>query len=488
MSALRLPDARRGRLAQSLVALVAVLLGAALAFGSGDQRIWLAVVLGVAILPMLMLFEDESLLLVVVLVVYLADWLSFDLHLLPAQVAWLIELCLVLLVFRLIGRTRRLAIPAMGPVWLAVGVVALSALTAAMRGAPILVLIAGARAYLRFPLIAGAIIAGGRRVGFAKAWRLLVVIALMQLPVSLVQWVSVGAGDTASGTFGPGGTGVAAVFLSAVGAVYFASRVERATPWQVRLVGLAAIMAPTVVGSAVAAYLLLPVGMVLVVLSDEKRIVGWLLRSLLALLVLAGLTLAGFQASAGLGYMDAGRLLSSAGAVFEYDQQITRSGSLGRLDKIAAAAALAGRGDVEQRALGRGPGMASPSGLGPGFEGPLYADPVVRLLNPSFSTSLLELGWVGLTGLGAAFCLMATAALRRVRAGGDGGRIAQVSLVAASLMIVTAVYTDTWTQPTTAALCWLSFAVVFAVDDESQKRKADGNEGSLDLPDEHRRR
>lgn len=442
----------------------ALLLGLAIGRTGASIGLITAAAFGAAALPLLFIAREKTLVWLLLATVYLGDWLSLDLKILPSQVSWIVELCAIVLLLRLLGKPQTLFARDYVPLWIVLAGVGLSAGLAIFGGAPPMVILAGMRNYLRFPLIAAALLASPGAIGRQSLWRALVIFALVQVPVSIWQLATVGPGDSASGTFGPAGTGIEAIFLCTIVAVLVASRsFQGPSRYAHLLLGLVAFV-PIIVGSGVFAYLLLPVGLVLVLLSDERRLLGWAGRIVALSLVVVAITVTGFAVSRGFGGTDPGSIVSTPAAILRYEQGITQSGgqsgAMGRMDKMGIAFGISARRPLESQIFGSGPGMAAPSSLGAAIEGPLRKDPVVRLLDLSLASGLLELGWFGvLTQLCAygAMALLSILAIRR--RSGAGSPLTQVAMVSSVFMIITSVYAGTWTLAGTAALCWLSFAV-----------------------------
>lgn len=430
-----------------------------LAVQAPGNLIW-AVAFGVAALPALLVSRSRTLLWIILAAVYFGDWLSSDLGLLPTQVGWLIELCAVVLLFRLLGRPERLFAPRLLPLWLYTVAVLAPASAALVAGQSPLVLMVGLRAYLRFPLVGMALAASDDPLDSRETWMALLLVAAVQLPVALYQLGTVGPGDLASGTFGFGGTGIEAVYLCCVTAVLIASRSLENYSWPARLASGALLFAPTVIGSAVVSYLLLPLGLVMVIVSDESQVLGLTMRIAAVSAATLCIALVGFAASRDLGYMDASALLSSPQSILKYDQQVSNAGQLGRLDKARTAVSLSFAGSSIQTVLGWGPGMASPSALGPSFEGPLYRSPVISKLDPSFDTGLLELGWLGTSLSLSAFLSAFIVCIHTLRRNSQTFKpLLQLALVSSAFMVICSPYAGIWIQPGTAALFWVTYAV-----------------------------
>jgi hypothetical protein len=127
---------------------------------------------------------------------------------------------------------------------------------------------------------------------------------------------------------------------------------------------------------------------------------------------------------------------------------------------------------VTDKLVGYGPGSASPSALGPEFDGPLLAIPMVRLMTLSASRILLELGLLGLVAVVLVIVYSGVVA-RRVVLSRHGSVYAPPFVMLGGMAFVVfygLFYTDVWMQPGAAVVYWvlIGFAVSRKRQIESQ--------------------
>lgn len=437
----------------------------------GTSDLW-ALGLGLAFLIPMFLLSREVVLYVGLAAAYIGGWMAFDLAVIPTQATWLVDIALGVFILRSLLGVRS---PRWGRlrIWVVAIVIAIafSGLLAVASGVPVPVALTGLRYYIRFPLMAMAIIISplSERFDRRHIW-LLLSLAAIQLPVSALQVLSVGAGDSAYGTFAPSGTAIQAVFLASVSVPLMLRGPLTGNP--VRLFDVIAgviVMIPAVLGSVVAMYFLFPLCVlfgILVLLKSSGRAA----LSLVAIFAVFALLLPSavqFTSTSGR-EIDVIRLLASPQAILQYDQGSTEAAStMGRFDQMVVARDAIIAGGLQGVLFGRGPGAATvESTLGMQLDAPLASDPQVRLVSTSFSRVLMELGlitvFVHLGGFVAAMLLAIRAARGYPR---EPKHIvfsgAFVSVMALQLLL-TSIYSNTWLQPGTAMAFWLTVGILGA--------------------------
>jgi hypothetical protein len=457
--------ALRARAAAAALGLAALAVGVLVAF-QGVSNVWLLGA-GMAVLPFLVLVDRRVLVYLCFLSTFLIDWLTLTLGVLPSQSQWLIELCLLMLLVRSLGeafRRRSIRMPlVIAGVFVAF---TLSAVVGIIGGLSWVVVLLGMRKYLRFPLLALCLYIAPMGAGFEKGlWRIILAAAGLQVLVSVGQLLITGPGDTASGTFGRGGTGFEAIFLVGVASTVILTNVlvgGRARA--IDIVSGIVLMVPAMIGSVVAAFFMAPACLAFGTLAYGRRFTRVLWTLVATGLVLAAVAPYALEFTTSVGYVNATRLLSSPAAMLEYDQLATAQGRLGRIDQILVAGGLTLGSDVSKAMFGLGPASASPSSLGPGFSGPLADDVLVRWVETSVALTLLELGLVGLVAYIAVGVYAVVVSIRSVRSVMSPGKavIAAYTGIAGFLMLVAGAYSVPWTIPGTALPFWVCLGTMMS--------------------------
>ena len=321
----------------------------------------------------------EALVYVCLGVTYLLNWLALTLGLLPRQSTWLLEVAVAVLLVRsalIAYRKGSFRVPL--PIGLVVLAVMLSALIGLVSGVPLLVTILGLRNYLRFPLIALSIVIAPLRLGFDRRfWYAMLGIGALQIVTSTYQMLTTGPGDLASGTFGQGGTGIAAIFLTAVAVTSMLEGLVMGRGLSIwGFTRGVLLLVPAVIGSVVAVFITVPACFLFGLLVFGRRPTKVLAGIAAATLILVLVTPFALDYMTSIGYVNPSTLLTSPSEILEYDRHSTSTGiTMGRIDQVILASALTLRSDPTATVLGRGPASASRSSLGTRYGGPLLTTP-----------------------------------------------------------------------------------------------------------------
>jgi hypothetical protein len=432
---------------------------------AGTSNAWIAAALGVAILPVLFIADREYLVFGCMVAAYLLDWAALDIQVLPPQAPWLLEVSLAVLLLRSVGTAYRQTgarIPLTLVVMLLV-VVASAAFALSAGLSPVVALI-GLRKYLRFPLIAVAMIIAPMREGFERRlWVGIALAAAVQIPVSLIQLATRGGGDVAPGTFGPGGTGIEALFLTLVAATIALRAVIRTGRVRGLDIVLAlVVMLPTIVGSAVIVFIAFPVCLLFGLLAFGLRPGRMAVSAMVLGLVLLAVTPYALDYTTSIGLVEPRGLLSSPAAILAYDRKASAVGVPGRIYQVAYAGSITLSTDPATAVFGHGPGSASPSSLGAQYDGPLLRLGSVRQLVVSSVVALVETGLAGVAAVAVFLVMAIRMSIATVRATEDGPLrvIAVFTGLCAMLMLWTTTYSDPWFTPGVAVAFWIGFGVL----------------------------
>lgn len=431
-------------------------------------------VIGMLLVPLLLVVPKEWLLAGIFIAVYGINGLSAS-GILPRQAAWVAEIITLAMLVRVLAevirnpRRRPLPAPLLG-IGLAIVVGLVIAL---LHGQNLAALVLGIRKYAVFPTLGLCLILGEWNVTLPRlVWNSLLAVAFVQLPVSLYQLFTIGGGDGAGGTFGPGGTGLEAVFVSTVALAVLAVGLRSAarTRWYVRTGLVVLLMVALTIGGGVVAVPIVLLG--IVVLLATGRGLGRELA--LAALGLAAVSLVAFPAAAAyqrsINFPDPRVLLSNPLLALNYGPVSTAKLELGRLDQLVLAWQTGSSGGAEQLVLGRGLYAASPSYFGQDVSGPLLAKtPRLIYVASSWGRGLLETGLAGL----AAWAWLCIDCLRRglrlrSRLGADARRFATLAIIVGVMFPVLGAYNDAWNLPASALLLWVVYAVAVRMDNEQE--------------------
>ena len=457
------------RLAGSLT--VAVAVGAVVVGGllglQGASSLWL-IGMGLAVLPLLVLIDREALVYVCLAATYVLNWLTLTLGVLPQQATWVLEIAIAILLARsVVDAYRRGSFRIPLPIGLVAAVVLLSAVLGILSGVPIMVTLLGIRTYLRFPLIALCLVIAPLGTGFeGRLWRVLLGVGVLQIVTSLFQLVTVGPGDLASGTFGLGGTGIQALFLTplAVTCMLHGLVVSRgAGVWRFWL-GVA-LLVPSVIGSAVAVFITVPASLLFGLVVYARRPGKVILGLATASLVFAVLVPYALDYMSSTRIVDPATLLSSPSEVIQYDRSSTATGiTMGRIDQFLLAGSLTVGGDLTAGVLGRGPASASRSSLGLQYGGPLLRYAGVQFVVTGLALGLLELGVLGVLVFVGVFVYAVRLSTEVFSGphGPDTRLIAVFTGLMAFEMLIAGGYSNPWFLPGTAQVFWVCLGLLIS--------------------------
>jgi len=464
--------ANRSVLALALAVVTVALIAGAMVGTRGASDLWIAGA-GLAMLAPMVLLKREYLLYMCLGAAYVISWMALTLQWLPTPASWILDVAIAVLFIRSVASTTEASLGRL-PAWftLLVGVVLVSGAFALVAGTPVPVVASGLRYYLRFPLLAISLVIAPITPGFElRFWHALLAIAILQLPVSLHQAVTVGPGDFAAGTFGPGGTSVEAVFVTAVAVTLMTRGLTNGRGVKPADVAIGLLLlVPVVIGFAVAMYVVIPLTVlfaIAIVGRQPRQTVGAVAMIGLAVGLLTPVAL---NYTATTGYrIEAAELLTSPTAALQYDQGSTSTGTtMGRLDQLRLSSDLITTGDYAHLLFGRGPGSASKSLLGPRFSGPLLAYPGVRFLVTALALPLAELGIIGMLAFGSVLVIAVVCGSRAAhRAKEEPVRIlGAFTAILGFQMLLTAPYTNAWFLSGTALAFWMSLGLLLSRRDQ----------------------
>lgn len=450
---------------------VGALLGSAAGDGlPGGETLRIAV-LGLALLPVLVLATKESLLVALFVAVYVLDGL-WAYGVLPRQVSWVAEILVAFIVVKVAveGMSKKQVARTPTAFVLVVVAVVLSLCVGLLGGQSVVTSLLGIRKYVLFPALGLSIVLGSWAPSIHKTvWRALLVVALVQVPVTIVQFWTVGGGDAAGGTLGPNGTGLVALIVTAVSLTLIAEGslgdrlpIDLAT----RAAAVVALLIPPAVGSALFAFPLLALGSVLLVFVRTRhrvRIVT-IVAGLLAVMAIVAPALGAYLSR--IGYPDPAALFANPMLALNYGALSPSSLRPGRLDQLVLAWQASTSSGIVGALFGAGLFSASPSFFGQGASGVLLlAMPHLRFVDTSVARGMVETGIVGVLAW-TTICLdCGRRGYRLYRsAQSDGHVTGGLGMAVGYVLLVAGFYNDAWHEPATALMLWATYAIVVRLD------------------------
>lgn len=314
----------------------------------------------------LLLKDHRTAVVLLVVSVFLLDWLSDVVGIIPRQITWLPELILIGLFFKVlfsIAKDKKLPHTAIdGPMVLLIGVGVLSAV---LNSAGLEVLLFGFRSYFKFVVLFYAVATLAFDDGFLqKMIKLFVLLAFIQIPVAIAQrffYLAVPSGDIVGGTLGVNTSGTLTLFLMSIISLLVAWHLNGLIKARALFASMVLLFIPMVINETKITFIIFP--LLLLFLFGQSLIKTLTLRRILVSVVLSVgifyvavlsynlIYVSFYQKSAG---------LFAAEQVNYVALPYTKSGSLNRLAQISFAHDNVTK-DWQTAVLGVGPGNASDS-------------------------------------------------------------------------------------------------------------------------------
>ncbi|RMD92468.1 MAG: hypothetical protein D6813_05850, partial [Calditrichaeota bacterium] len=224
--------------------------------------------------------------------------------------------------------------------------------------------------------------------------RLLIFIALVQIPVTIVEWRIYGTGDNVVGTLGSHTTGIMAIFLAFTASFMIGFYMH--TGKIMHLLTIILLFIPIILGSGRFGFLLIPAAVIFSVLFGGKISIKKVIKStLLSFIVFVTMFCAVKVHDKIVDRGDFYELLTSPERMYLYTTGYAKGGRLNRTEAIIFAGHLISQSPVKFL-LGYGPGNASPSYFS-NFEGALETQyKGLRVRGVQLSWVMLEFGILGL--------------------------------------------------------------------------------------------
>ncbi|RMD97262.1 MAG: hypothetical protein D6814_09840, partial [Calditrichaeota bacterium] len=175
---------------------------------------WFASLFG--ILALILFMNHNIGVLMLFVSIFLIDWISEFLGLLPRQFTWLPEIILAILFAKIIF----LKIVNKNILGSSIDKLMLLLICSAIIGAVVnamnpIVAILGFRNFFKYIIMFYILLnLNLDEIFFKKMIKLLIIVALLQIPITIAEWQIYGIGDNVVGTLGRNTTGVMAIFLA----------------------------------------------------------------------------------------------------------------------------------------------------------------------------------------------------------------------------------------------------------------------------------
>ncbi|MBU0690374.1 hypothetical protein KKC97_03650 [bacterium] len=370
-------------------------------FGSeGDTRVIYLFLIGLPIA--ISLFAVPKLGLIVLgILVYSLDWISESLVFMPRETTWLIDILLVMFVVRIIVTSpwRKLNMSKIEK-WIYVALV-FSIISALMNGISQVTYLVGFRVAFKYILLFIAVY----HMDVSREWmrgffKLLVVIALIQPAVIILQWrfTSWVSPDDLAGTFGLGQTGRVAFYLLLIIAFYISQAIERKRFKSSMLIPLCWLLIAPILGEAKFFFMVLPVLLIYLLRADFfKRPAIAIGLSIVGIIIIVSVDYVIKQS----GYWLEGRnpitYIAQIGEVYtsELDESSTVTGPR-RIHQLASSTRLAA-GSPKDFFFGNGPGSITLSFVAARHSKTMEYFSKWRLnsASPTIAWLLIEYGYLG---------------------------------------------------------------------------------------------
>lgn len=347
-------------------------------------------------------FIPSSLILyLIILLTFSARWLSDVLIFFPRQVTWIPDLLILLLLSRSFLKfvQAKASLRGFPYFWFLLGNISLLIVSLIVSGEKIILLLPAVKVYLKFIFLAFSIFILQLDVKIYKnCFKLLIVIVLVQIPVTVIQAFHAGTGgDYGGGTLGANSTGLLSVINGIFTCVflenYFSSHKKK------YFVAALSLFIPAIAGSAKFAFIVYPI-IYLYYFVKYSNSPKTLLINIVSIGASA-LVFAGFInifSKYDKGYTFEWFSSKPSGA-YEYEMRVSggEKGTVGRIGSLKYAIRLvADTNNIPTALFGYGACSSAESFLGPDFESKLYRSGAFKASMPAFPRLIVELGLFGL--------------------------------------------------------------------------------------------
>ena len=228
---------------------------------------------------------------------------------------------------------------------------------------------------------------------YRKMLKMLMIIAIIQIPVAIIEWLIVGVGDNVVGTLGANATGLMGIFMAFIACLFLGFYLHEGKVFNI--VFIVSLFVPVVLGSGRFGFIAIPSAVLFSLLTikqwDVRKFIRIVCATVIVVVAIWGAIDSHDRVS------ERGQILghfTSLEDMFDYTTGYAKGGILNRTEAVIFANGLISQ-NPSSFILGFGPGSASPSFIG--FAGDLekkYSD--LRIWGVQLSWTLLEYGFLGL--------------------------------------------------------------------------------------------
>jgi len=331
---------------------------------------------------------------------FLLDWLSDVIGIIPRQITWVPEIILIILIFKIlfISATEKKFIPS-SINYLVLCLILLGIISAFVNSSGILVTFVGFRNYFKFLLIfyVSAFLELDDPF-FKKVIKFLIILAFLQVPITILQrywYMGQASGDPIGGTLGSHTSGTLTLFLMGIISILFAFYMNKLIKGRMLLFSVILLFIPITINETKITYFLFPALSIFLLRKNLIKKEG--LKSLFILAIFSGLILiASYYVYKSI-YLKHRRV-----GIFNYSfvskymgEEYTESGSLNRIAQVKFANENITK-QIYTALLGVGLGNASDSFFKEGVGYYYKKYPMYKIDSVFLSRFIWEYGYLGL--------------------------------------------------------------------------------------------
>jgi len=360
-----------------------------------NPYIWLLLIGGV--IGVFIFKNLEAGLVLMFISLFLLDWMSKALGIIPRHITWLPEIILIILFFKLLFliATEKKSSNAIinTPVLF---LIILGITSAFINSSELMVIFAGFRNYFKFILFFYVIaFLNFDDVFLRKIVKFLIVIAFIQIPVTILQrflYIGSASGDPIGGTLGANTSGTLTLFLLSIISILVAFFINKLIGGRTLLTYMILLFIPMAINETKITFFLFPV--LILFLLRKNLLKRQSLKSIFALVLFSGVIFISSYFSYNYLY----RRLK----IFDYNytadyvsREYTKSGSLNRIPQVEFAHRNITK-DIYTAFLGVGPGNASDSFFEKGVGYYYKKYPILKIDSVFLGRFIWEYGYLGL--------------------------------------------------------------------------------------------
>ncbi len=331
---------------------------------------------------------------------FLADWLSDVVGVIPRQITWIPEIILIILFFKILfisGVEKKF--PNTSINYSILSLILFGGISAFVNSSKLIVTFAGFRNYFKFLLLFYVIaFLELDDLFFKKMIRLLIVLAFIQVPVTIIQrywYLGIASGDPIGGTLGSNASGTLTIFLMVIISILFSFYINRLINGKILLFSIIVLFVPMTLNETKITYFLFPA--LLIFLLKKSSIKHEKLKSIFTITIFSGLVLiASYNVYKSIFFKNRNINILEYRFIAKYlGNEYTKSGSLNRIAQVKFAHRNV-TNQISTTLFGVGPGNASDSFFKEGV-GYYYKKYETLEIGSNFLSKFIwEFGYLGL--------------------------------------------------------------------------------------------